>query len=268
MPNLSLSEIDLYYEIEGSGAPVILIAGMLSDSASWGPLVNPLLENYTVIRPDNRSTGRTTPTLAPTSPIQNATDILALLDNLQIEKTHIIGHSMGGYIAAELAALAPKRTISLTLLGSAPLNLRRSWHLFQTLCDIRASAPDGLWLRSLFPWLFHHSFFDTPEQIEGAVAASLAYPHAQSHGAMQHQLDALKAYDPSEITHRIKSPTLALLAQNDLIVPIQEAHDLLAEIPNVKIHSIERSGHSMHWDAPQSVLVHLLPFLKEHTHDL
>lgn len=265
MPNLQLPDINLHYEIDGNGPPLILIAGMLSDSASWGPLIAPLAAKHIVIRPDNRTTGRTTPALAPTAPEQNARDILALLDYLDIPKAHIIGHSMGGYIAAELAALTPERVNTLTLLCSAPINLPRSWHLFQSFCDIRKSGPEGLWLRSLFPWLFHHHFFDKPEQIEGAIAASLAYPHAQSMNAMQHQLDALKHYDPKGLIQRIKAPTLALLAQSDLIVPYQEALDLLGQITQAEIQTIQNAGHSIHWDAPQAVLDALIPFLKEHS---
>ncbi|ODS22372.1 hypothetical protein AB835_14515 [Candidatus Endobugula sertula] len=144
MPSLALSDINLHYKIDGTGPPVVLVAGMLSDSASWGTLVEPLAADFTVIRPDNRSTGRTTPALAPTSPQQNARDILALMDHLNIPSAQIVGHSMGGYIAAELAVLAPERIPSLTLLCSAPMNLRRSWHVFQTFCDIRLNGPEGL----------------------------------------------------------------------------------------------------------------------------
>ncbi len=267
MPHLKLPNIDLHYEIEGNGPPVVLAAGMLSDSASWGSILEPLAAQFTVIRPDNRSTGRTTPMLAQTSPKQSAKDILALMDHLDLPSAQIIGHSMGGYISAELAVLAPERAASLTLLCSAPMNLRRSWHLFQSFCDIRASGPDGLWLRSLFPWLFHHSFFDTPAQVEGAVAASLAYPHAQSAEAMQHQLNSIIGYDPSPLTAQIKTPTLALLAQNDLIVPHGDALDLLAQIQQSRVHTIPHAGHSIHWDAPEAVLAQLIPFLKEHADD-
>lgn len=266
MPNAALNGIDLHYEIDGSGPPIILTAGMLSDSASWGPLVEPLAAHFTVIRTDNRASGRTEPKDAPASPSDNASDVLALIGHLDLDRPQIVGHSMGGYVAAEVAARAPEQTASLTLLCSAPLNLPRSWHLFQTLCDIRATGPDGLWLRSLFPWLFHHRFFETPAQIEGAVAASLAYPHAQSATAMQHQLDALKAYVPDALAQRITRPALALLAESDLIVPHKEAHALLSTIPDIALHTVPDAAHSIHWDAPAAVLAHLLPFLLENAH--
>ena len=265
MPQLNLTDVTLHYEIDGSGPALFLIAGMLSDSASWGPLVAPLAKHFTVIRPDNRTTGRTKPALAPTSLKQNADDCLALLTHLDLEHAHVIGHSMGGYIAAEFATRAPERTRSLTMMCCAPLNLPRSWHLFQTLCDIRATGPKDLWLRALFPWLFHHHFFEIPEQIEGAIAASLAYPHAQSLQAMQHQLNALKTYEPSSLVNEIKAPTLALLAKDDLIVPHHEAHALLARLPDCDIHTIENAAHSIHWDAAATVLEKLIPFLQEHS---
>lgn len=264
MPALKLQDIELHYEIDGAGPAVILTAGMLSDSASWGVLLPELSKNFTIIRPDNRTTGRTTPALAPTSLERNAADVLALMDHLDLPKVQIVGHSMGGYIASELARLAPDRIASLGLLCSAPINLPRSWHLFQTFCDIRQTGPESLWLRSLFPWLFHHSFFNDVDQIEGAVAASLAYPHAQSQEAMQHQLNALKTYVPSQLGAENITPILALLAQNDLIVPHESAFDLLSQTGNAQIETIERAGHSIHWDAPDAVLAHLVPFLQAH----
>ncbi|MEP5154447.1 alpha/beta fold hydrolase [Planktotalea sp.] len=265
MPFLKLPDINYHYEIDGSGPPLILTAGMLSDSASWGILVPTLSEHFTVIRPDNRSTGRTTPALASTSPQQNAADVLALMDHLNVAKAHVVGHSMGGYIASELTLLAPDRISSLGLLCSAPMNLSRSWHLFQSFCDIRATGPEDLWLRSLFPWLFHHSFFDVPEQIEGAIAASLNYAHAQSLEAMQHQLNALKQYRPNPFGNDHTTPTLALLAQNDLIVPHDAAFELLSNVKSARIETVPNAGHSLHWDAAESVLSHLIPFLKEHS---
>ncbi|MEM9639120.1 MAG: lipolytic enzyme, partial [Pseudomonadota bacterium] len=65
MPDLGLPEVTLHYEVTGSGPPMILIAGMMSDSASWGPLIPHLEAHFTLICPDNRTTGRTRPMDAP-----------------------------------------------------------------------------------------------------------------------------------------------------------------------------------------------------------
>ena len=87
MPDLKLDDISLHYEVDGSGPPLLLHAGMLSDSATWAPLVPLLTEHFTLIRPDNRSTGRTTPGDAPNSGAHMAADVLALMDHLGLTAT-------------------------------------------------------------------------------------------------------------------------------------------------------------------------------------
>lgn len=104
MPDLPLSDISLHYEVDGSGPPLLMLAGMLSDSASWGALAPLLSDHFTLIRPDNRSTGRTTPWDAETSVAQMARDALTLMEYLGHDTFHVVGHSMGGLMAMELLA--------------------------------------------------------------------------------------------------------------------------------------------------------------------
>jgi aminoacrylate hydrolase len=260
MPTLSLTDIDLYYEVDGNGPPLLLIAGMCSDSASWAPLIPLLASHFTVIRPDNRSTGRTTPLDAPLSVTTYAQDCIALIEHLGHEKSHILGHSLGGMIGLQLAHSAPMRVASLTLAAAAPLRLARNVSLFKSLVAIRESdASPDLWLRTFFPWLFATSVFEDPAAIDGAVAASLAYPYAQSAAAMRHQLDALDQYAPPATPPDL--PLQALLAEDDLILPVELALPSLGAVP---IHRIAGAGHSIHWDAPQAVADHLLAFVRQH----
>lgn len=95
MPTFEQGNVSLHYEISGNGPPLLLIAGMMSDSASWAPLV-PLLEpHFTVMRPDNRTTGRTMPMEAPASVDLFAADCAGLLEHLNLGPAHIMGHSLG-----------------------------------------------------------------------------------------------------------------------------------------------------------------------------
>ncbi|MEO0391088.1 MAG: alpha/beta hydrolase, partial [Pseudomonadota bacterium] len=105
MPDVQLNDIQMHFEVQGEGPPVVLLAGMLSDSASWGPLVQPLAHHFTVVRPDNRTTGRTVPWDAPVSIGQMAQDAAALMRHLGHDTYHVVGHSMGGLMAMELAGL-------------------------------------------------------------------------------------------------------------------------------------------------------------------
>lgn len=255
MPELALADVSLHYEVMGKGPPLLLIAGMMSDSASWAPLVPYLTDHFTLICPDNRTTGQTTPPDAPASPSIWAQDALALMDHLGHASAHVVGHSLGGNIAWVMASLAPRRVNNCTMMASAPLNLVRNVTLFQTLITIRRSdAPPDAWLRLLLPWIFTPEVYQTPGAIEAAIAQSLAYPHAQSVEAMAHQLDAVTQADPRPYQARPEVPLYALLSENDLMVPLAMARAALDGIPQ---EVLPGCGHAPHWDAPDQVATHL-----------
>ncbi|MFN4101020.1 MAG: alpha/beta fold hydrolase [Pararhodobacter sp.] len=264
MPQLSLPDVTLHYEIDGDGPPLMLIAGTASDSASWGPLVAPLAGHFTVIRPDNRSTGRTRPVDAPLSLDLWAADALALADHLGLGPVAVAGHSLGGMIALTMAAMAPAKVSRLALLASAPVSVARNVALFDLILRLRAEGqPPDLWLRAFLPWLFHPRFFELPGQLDAAIAQSLAYPHAQAPQAMAAQVAVLRTSDTSALTAQIRCPTLALLAENDLLMPLDTAREALSDISRLRLEKIPASGHSLHWDAPGATLAALIPFLTE-----
>lgn len=261
MPELALPDATLHYVISGDGPPLLMLAGFMSDSASWAPLLALLEPHFTLIRPDNRSTGQTTPWNAPCGPAIWAADAMALLDHLGQDQALVLGHSLGGLIGWQLAAMAPDRVRGLVMAGSAPLRFERNTALFRALIAVRQSdAPPDTWLRLLFPWLFSPALYDTPAAIDAAVSQSLAYPHAQSGDAMEHQLNSLYGdVDPTPFAAPPPVPMLALLAENDLLVPIELAR---AALQNVPTQTIPNAGHSIHWDAPAHVADALLTFAK------
>jgi pimeloyl-ACP methyl ester carboxylesterase len=254
MPDLSLSDISYHYEVTGDGPPLLLLAGMLSDSASWTPLL-PLLEpHFTLIRPDNRTTGRTAPWTAPVSVGQMADDALALMDHLGHDRFHVAGHSMGGLMGMEVAGLAPGRVASLSILASGPVRVPRTMAVFDTLAAIRAQ-DDGetLWLKTLYPWIFRPAFFADPAHTEAALAGALAYPYAQSLPAMRHQIEALRGFRNRFRPADIGARTQVLFAEHDVLIPEAPSRAAFAQMPDVTQQVIPDAGHSIHWDQPQAV---------------
>lgn len=265
MPTLSLTDVKLHYERDGAGDPVILLAGLLSDSASWGPLVAPLAETHEVIRPDNRSTGRTSPWNAEISVQQMVRDALAIADELGHDKVHVVGHSMGGLMAMEFAGMAPDRVQSVTIMASAPVRVPRTIAMFDTMLDIRRGENgEEMWLRALYPWAFRPAFFEDPANAQVALNAALNYPYAQSADAMEHQIKALKTYRATVRPDQIAAPTMVLFAEHDLMIPEQEGRAAFSAIPNVAQHTVEDAGHSLHWDQPEAVLSYLRDHLSRH----
>ncbi|MEP3688299.1 MAG: alpha/beta hydrolase [Sulfitobacter dubius] len=261
MPELALSDVTLHFEVDGSGPPILMLAGMLSDSASWGALAPLLTDQFTLIRPDNRSTGRTTPWDAETSVAQMARDALALMDELGHAKFHVVGHSMGGLMAMELFGLAPERIQAMSILASAPVRAPRTMAVFDALLAVRR-APEGeqLWLRALYPWIFAPGFFTDTANTDTALAAALAYPHAQSADAMAHQMEALRGFRPKVRPADLTCATQVLHGTEDLLIPRAAAEKAFAQIPNVVQATLPDAGHSIHWDAAPAVAQHLRQF--------
>ncbi len=260
MPTFDHGSVSVHYEISGEGPPLLMIAGMMSDSASWTPLIPLLGQHFTIIRPDNRTSGRTAPWDAPASIDHFATDCAGLIDHLNLGAAHVIGHSLGGMIGMRLASSFPHTVKSLTLAASAPLRLERNVALFKSLLAIRQSnATPDTWLNALFPWLFAPAFYDLPKAVEQAALASLAYPFSQTAEAMAHQIAALDNYAPEDIAE-LPCPTQAILAEDDLLLPATLAKPTLGQIPT---HMITNAGHSIHWDAPDAVADQLLRFIAQ-----
>lgn len=264
MPDLPLDDITLHYEIDGSGPPLLLLAGMLSDSATWAGLVPLLKDRFTVIRPDNRTTGRTLPHDAPADCSLMAQDALALMTHLDLGPFHVGGHSLGGLLSMEIAHMAPEQVATVTVLASGRVRSPRTTGVFDALLAVRR-APQGeeMWLRALYPWIFGNGFFEDPANVETALAAALAYPHAQTAQAMAHQVAAFRAFRPKAKPDQITCPTLVLYAGQDLMIPPEMARPSFAAIPDLTEATIDHAGHSIAWDAPQEVAAHLTAFLEK-----
>lgn len=265
MPEFAHDGITLHYEIEGEGPPLLLLAGMLSDSASWGPLPPMFTDRYTVIRPDNRTTGRTTPWDAATDCQRMTDDALALMAHLGFERFHVAGHSMGGLLTLEIAGQATDKVATATVMASGRFRTPRTTAVFQALLQIRR-APMGeeMWLRGLYPWVFGNGFFDDPENIKTALTAAQAYPHAQKVEAMAHQIEMFSTFRPRAKLDQITCPTLVLYAGQDVLVPPEMARPSFDALPNARHEQIDHAGHSIVWDAPAEVGALLGDFLNDH----
>ncbi|MEM8987979.1 MAG: alpha/beta hydrolase [Pseudomonadota bacterium] len=252
MPHIAIDDIELYYEVHGKGAPLLVIAGLASDSQSWAPLTPLLSDAFQVIAPDNRTTGRTTPRDAPTSVERMAADAVAAFDALGVEKAHVLGHSMGGVVAMALAASYPERVDKLVVCGTSLARNARTLSLARTMIALkRAGAPEDLWYRNFFYWLFAPSFFDVPENVDAAVAISMDYPYAQDIDGMERQIDAVEAFQPADLAARISAPVLAVHGGRDLMIAPQDARASLSAISGLDFETMPHCAHSLHWDDPQ-----------------
>ena len=120
MPYADLGSVRLHYEITGSGPPLVLIAGWTLNTHFWDALLPRLAQAYAVLAYDVRGTGESTSDSSlEYSRVADAEDLARLLDVLQIEQAHLVGHSKGARIALTFAMLHPERALTVTAIGSA-----------------------------------------------------------------------------------------------------------------------------------------------------
>ena len=262
MSLLNTNEIKLYYEIYGSGYPLILLSGLATDSQSWVSCLNSLSKKYMVIAIDNRGCGRTTPQESTTNIPLMAADIIALLDHLSVKRGNVVGNSMGGFIALELAINYPEYVNKLVLEASASKNTEENNKLFHKWAENLWGGGDMReWYRESFKWLFHHKIFDNQKRLEAKLTYAANYPYKQSAAAFKNQLEAVENFDVTASLYKIKTPTLILCGKEDLLFPVEYIKTSLEGIPNSKTIIVENAAHAIHVDMPQDFIRHVDEFL-------
>jgi pimeloyl-ACP methyl ester carboxylesterase len=263
MPLIQANGIDLYVEDTGSGDPLLLITGAGSNALGWGPLLPVFQERFRVIAFDNRGAGRSAAPPGPYTTRQMAADAAALLDHLGIARAHVIGHSLGGMIAQELALAYPERVDRLVLVASLAYPRPAFWVPWSTFLVQAAQrgldpAGSALWQ---MPWMLTPTFMARHEVVEAALANALHDPYpAPAHG-LAAQAAAGLAHDTRSRLPRIAAPTLVLVGAEDIITPVSYARELAAGIPGARLQVLERGGHLAYLEYLEAVTGALLPFL-------
>jgi aminoacrylate hydrolase len=259
MPDFDNNGANIHYELMGAGPPLLMIAGIASDGASWGPLTPLLAERFRLILVDNRGAGRTR-CEGPLRLADMAGDCAALLDHLGVLKADVVGHSLGGYLGLLLAQNHPTRVRRLVTMCAAGLTPKVRM-LFEDLARVYSTSVPEDWFRLLYQWLFSEPFFADQRNVAAAADASAAYPWRQSPGDFGRQVAALATVPPVSLAS-LGCPVLALAAGRDLIVSPAAVAALHAAIAQHSVDVIPDAAHSIHWEAPEAVAKAIRNFLR------
>lgn len=262
MPSVKVNGVDLYYECHGEGSPLMLIAGLASDSQSWLSIVDDLSKHHLLILPDNRGAGRTKPQDAETSIQQIADDCMGLAEHLGLPSVALLGHSMGGFVALDCAIRYPELIPKLILAGTSACNSERNKALLHDWVSYQRSRMDPEhWFRNLFYWIFSKRFFENTELVGEAVRFAVEYPYPQSDIAFEKQVAAIEGFECRESLPGIGAKTLIMCGKEDLLFPPEDSIRVLREIPGASVSVIEGAAHSIHVENPRSFSESVLRFL-------
>jgi len=263
MPTVETNNINCYYEIHGQGRPLVLIAGLGSDSQSWQPVLVELAKHFKVVVFDNRGIGRTK------YPQENfdigtmAQDTLGLIDTLGIERADILGHSMGGCIAQEVAIKHPQKVNKLILASVSAFTSERNKLLFTDLLRLlEEGIPYELFLREFLFWIFTPEFFNNNENVDSAIKYLLDYPYPITLDGFRRQVEALNKFTSQGRLDRIKAETLVLAGRKDILITSKEVENLSGKISNAKAVYLENAAHSIHMEEAESFIKSIVDFLR------
>lgn len=247
MSTLQLETGSLHYKVTGDGAPLVLIGGLGMPLQAWAMQAQTLSRSFQLIRFDNRGCGASTLPSESASIQDMAADVVALLDHLQLKDAHILGLSMGGFIALALARMAPQRTRSLTLAHACaklPVRTRLRLRLWQ---DMRqANVPLALMAREQLLWIFPENMLQNDSAVERLTEGMEQAIGTQSVEGFSDQVAACEQFDMLEALSGIAAPTLVIAAEDDLSAPPSHVEQLknLSNILKFKIFS--SAGHASH----------------------
>lgn len=263
MANTFINGVDLYYETHGEGMPLVLIAGLASDSQSWQPVLQELSRHYRVILFDNRGVGRTKPRDVATNIQKMADDCIALIKHLGLTSVHILGHSMGGVVALDCAIRYPEYVSKLVLASTSAYCSERNNALFHDWVSYLENGMNAeLWFRNMFYWIFTKQFFEAHEILNKAVQLAIEYPYPQTKIAFSNQVNALQACDLRKNLPNVKSKTMVICGKEDIIFPPEESTAVLCAIPEVAFSCIEHAAHALHVEKPQEFINIVREFVK------
>ncbi len=263
MPRVRANGVELVYEELGAGDPLVFVSGTSVDRTIWGLQVAAFAPRYRCITFDNRDVGESTIVDAAYTPRDMAADAAALLAALDLPPAHVVGHSLGGAIAQELALAAPRRVRTLTLVGTWARNDDYTRALFLTWKRMRRRFDDREFLEGMLLTGVGHTFL-TGAGIEPLIEMFLASPHPQPPEAFCRQVDADLAHDSADRIGAIAAPTLVVHGDEDTIFHPVHHRQLAERIAGARLVTLRGAGHSPSIETVEPFNETLSAFLAAH----
>ena len=227
MAKVSVNGCELYYEVHGQGDPLVLIMGLRRNVEWWYRQIPALSENFQVIAFDNRGAGRSDKPVMEYSMRLFADDTAGLMDALDISEARILGISMGGYIAQELALNYPTKVKSLVL-GCTGCGGDRavimSPERMEKFTANKGLNPEEILRKDMNIYFSDDYVAQHPEKIAEFIEISMHY--YQPADAFFRQFDACQRHDTGDRLNQLSLPTLIMTGDDDPLVPPQNSHVL------------------------------------------
>lgn len=254
MPTVQVGDHELYYERLGAGDPIVLIMGVGATTDYWGGKFRAgLATRFTVVSYDHRGIGRSGRSSADFTVADLADDAAGLVRELEVAPAHVVGFSLGGMVAQELAIRHPECVSRLVLAGTSAGGGERptlSPDTLRRLNDAMVSA-------------------DPAQAIQAGLEANISNERSASDevraawvrlvsgtrmplGTVQRQLEAAQRHDATRRLGAINAPVLVVHGSEDRMIDPANADTLGAALGGARVVRVHGAGHMFFWEAPES----------------
>ena len=252
MPSVDAGGAELHYARAGSGEPLLLIQGMSATHMAWGrPFLSPLEKSFDCIAFDNRGMGLSGPAEMSFTTADMAGDVVGLLDALELERAHVLGISMGGMIAQELALAHPERIRSLTLGATycgGPEGTLMAPEDLKMLAAAMASGEREKVFRAM--WEINLSPVFRAEESHYTAFCEMAAALPAPKEVIVQQMRACGDHDTSARLAQIEVPTQVIHGTADRLLGVANGIQIAALL-SVEPHLLDGVGHMFWWEQPE-----------------
>ena len=249
--------MNIKWEARGDGEPLLLIQGLGYARWSWDPVVPALAERYRVVWFDNRGIGESDKPVGPYTAAQMAADSLQVLDEAGVERAHVLGASLGGMIAQEVAVAAPARVEKLVLCCTTPggpATVPMPDVTVRLFAEAATLAPDEALRRFVVNAL-------GPNPSSAVVEELYRLRLANPPDSAGWQAQAAAGLTFAGVDGEIAAPTLILTGTDDNVVDPRNAEVLAARIAGARIERFSGAGHLFFWEQPDAFVKIVTEFL-------
>jgi len=246
MPQITANGINLYYEEEGSGPPLLLIAGLGANHLSWALALPLLRDHFRCITFDNRGSGLSDVPTGPYTIDQMADDAAALIDAVGAGPVMAVGWSLGGSVLQSLLINHGDKVRRAVLLSTLPAytELQHAW--LDAGLTLRRAGVDPLVQGVMgMPWgTTTRVLADHAKAFERARLVA-ANPLPTSLEGFEAQAAAIRVYDSRPHLPEVTTPTMVLVGAEDILTPVHQSAEIARLIPEAKLVVMPRGGHGM-----------------------
>jgi pimeloyl-ACP methyl ester carboxylesterase len=266
MPKAPVNGISMYYEVQGKGVPLVMIQGFAGNHQAWFFQTPVFRKYYKVIVFDNRGVGKSGRAGESYTIRTMADDVIGLMDYLAIDKAHILGLSMGGLIAQEVAISYPERVIKLVL-GSTFVDRQRNDVHPELMKALGVREGDTevdirrIDFRKLMNFMVSSAFNKILYRMVLVPLSRRSMKSIDASGYLE-QMAAVTSYTTLDRLHLIKAPTLVITGTGDRLVSPSMSDLLASRIPNARLVKVKGGSHALFMEMRGRFNKEVLEFLR------